>query len=59
MPTVKDVMGRLAINPNTVLKACRELEHQGLIAPRPGLGDESIEALFLNTFRASGQEDVA
>jgi GntR family transcriptional regulator len=94
LPTVKDVVGRLAINPNTVLKAYRELEYQGLVAPRPGVGtfvtrtlsdaslpahgplrqelqrwlgkarragldEESIEALFLNTFRASGQENVA
>ncbi|MEP6760995.1 MAG: GntR family transcriptional regulator, partial [Sporichthyaceae bacterium] len=26
LPTVKDVVARLAINPNTVLKAYRELE---------------------------------
>src|SRR6476646_3430055 len=38
LPTVKDVVGRLAINPNTVLKAYRELEHDGLVQPRPGLG---------------------
>ena len=37
-PTVKDVVGRLAINPNTVLKAYRELEYEGLVAARPGLG---------------------
>src|SRR5262245_16956651 len=94
LPTVKDVVARLAINPNTVLKAYRELEHEGLVAARPGLGtfvtatlsdatlaahaplrrdlhrwlakarhagldDESIEALFFTTFRASAQEDVA
>ncbi len=88
LPTVKDVVGRLAINPNTVLKAYRELEHEGLVAARPGIGtfvtrtlsdeslaafrplrqelqrwlakarrvgldDESIEALFLNTFRSA------
>jgi GntR family transcriptional regulator len=35
---VKDVVGRLAINPNTVLKAYRELEYEGLVAARPGLG---------------------
>ena len=29
LPTVKDVVARLAINPNTVLKAYRELEHEG------------------------------
>ena len=36
LPTVKEVVGRLAINPNTVLKAYRELEHAGLVAARPG-----------------------
>ena len=29
---------QLAINPNTVLKAYRELEHEGLVAARPGVG---------------------
>jgi GntR family transcriptional regulator len=38
LPTVKDVVARLAINPNTVLKAYRELEHAGLARARPGLG---------------------
>jgi GntR family transcriptional regulator len=38
LPTVKDVAATLAINPNTVLKAYRELEHEGLAAGRPGLG---------------------
>ncbi|HYN92256.1 MAG TPA: GntR family transcriptional regulator [Pilimelia sp.] len=86
LPTVKEVVGKLAINPNTVLKAYRELEHLGLVAPRPGLGTfvtrtltddslvaheplrqellawlaraqqagldaDSIEALFMTTFR--------
>ena len=35
---VKDVVATLAINPNTVLKAYRELEHRGLAAGRPGQG---------------------
>ena len=87
LPTVKDVVAALAINPNTVLKAYRELEHEGLVAARPGVGtfvtrtladttlaahgplrqdlrrwlgkartagldEESIEALFLDTFRS-------
>ena len=38
LPTVKEVVGQVAINPNTVLKAYRELEHEGLAAGRPGLG---------------------
>ena len=94
LPTVKDVAAGLAITPNTVLKAYRELEYEGLVAARPGVGtfvtgtlsdaslaahgplrqdlqrwlakarragldDESIEALFLNTFRAGTAQDVA
>ncbi|MCO5968428.1 GntR family transcriptional regulator [Actinoallomurus soli] len=38
LPRVKDVVAGLAINPNTVLKAYRELEHRGLVAGRRGLG---------------------
>ncbi len=91
LPTVKEVVGKLAINPNTVLKAYRELEHDGLVAARPGIGtfvvntfddstyaaqrtlrrslevwlekarragldDESIEALFVDTFLFAPRE---
>jgi GntR family transcriptional regulator len=77
-----------------VLKAYRELEYEGLVAARPGIGtfvtgtlnggslaahdplradlqrwlakarhagldDESIEALFLSTFRSASEEDIA
>ncbi|MFC7592111.1 GntR family transcriptional regulator [Nonomuraea antimicrobica] len=38
LPTVKEVVARLAINANTVLKAYRELEHEGLVAPGQGWG---------------------
>ena len=38
LPKVRDVVSSLAINPNTVLKAYRELEHKGLAAGRPGQG---------------------
>lgn len=38
LPTVKEVVAQVAINPNTVLKAYRELEHEGLAEGRPGLG---------------------
>ena len=38
LPTVRDVAAQLAINPNTVLKAYRHLEMQGLLASRPGQG---------------------
>ena len=94
LPTVKEVVASVAINPNTVAKAYRELEHAGLVQARPGLGtfvlrslapanlavhgalrtdlarwmakargagldDESIEALFLTTFRDAQAEDIA
>jgi GntR family transcriptional regulator len=94
LPKVKDVVALLAINPNTVLKAYRELEHDGLVAAKPGVGtfvtatlngaspaalgplrqdlqrwlakarlagldEESIEALFMTTFRSAAQEDIA
>src|SRR5271169_756301 len=38
LPTVKEVVAELAINPNTVLKAYRELEHEGLVEGRQGVG---------------------
>ena len=94
LPTVKDVVAQLAINPNTVFKAYRELEHDGLIAAKPGVGtfvtrtlsddslvahgplradlqrwlakarlagldDDSIEALFRDSFRATTERGIA
>jgi len=38
LPTVKEVVAAVAINPNTVLKAYRELEFEGLAEGRPGVG---------------------
>lgn len=38
LPTVREVVAQMAINPNTVLKAYRELDHEGLVASRPGQG---------------------
>jgi GntR family transcriptional regulator len=38
LPRVRDVVASLAINPNTVLKAYRQLEYKGLAAGRPGQG---------------------
>ncbi len=38
LPKVRDVVAELAINPNTVLKAYKELETKGLAAGRPGQG---------------------
>jgi DNA-binding transcriptional regulator YhcF (GntR family) len=38
LPRIKDVVASLSINPNTVLKAYRDLEQKGLIGGQPGLG---------------------
>ncbi len=38
LPTVREVVEQIIINPNTVLKAYRELEREGLVASRPGQG---------------------
>src|SRR5271163_3006427 len=38
LPRVKDVVAELAINPNTVAKAYKELETKGLTVGRPGQG---------------------
>src|ERR1035437_7370342 len=38
LPKARDVVASLAINPNTVLKAYRELETKGLTLGRPGQG---------------------
>ena len=38
LPSVRDLAGKLAINPNTIQRAYRELEMQGWIATVPGKG---------------------
>jgi GntR family transcriptional regulator len=38
LPTVREVVSATAINPNTVLKAYKDLEGKGLAAGRPGQG---------------------
>jgi GntR family transcriptional regulator len=54
LPTVKDVVGQLAINPNTVSKAYRELELEGLVAARPGVGTFVTRTLTDDTLAAHG-----
>jgi GntR family transcriptional regulator len=54
LPTVKEVVGQLAINPNTVLKAYRELEHAGLVAARPGVGTFVTGTLSDSSLAAHG-----
>ena len=38
LPTIKQVVADVAINPNTVLKAYRDLEREGLVQGRAGVG---------------------
>jgi GntR family transcriptional regulator len=38
LPTAHEVAAGVAINPNTVQKAYRELEREGLVVGRPGQG---------------------
>jgi len=38
LPLIREVVESLAINPNTVAKAYRQLEHEGLVVGRPGQG---------------------
>ena len=44
LPRIKDVTGSLAVNPDTVMKAYRELETRGIAAGRPGLGTFIVAA---------------
>jgi GntR family transcriptional regulator len=43
LPTAREVVEALAINPNTVLRAYRDLEHEGLVTTRPGQGTFIID----------------
>ncbi len=38
LPTVREVVAKVPVNPNTVLKAYRDLEHAGLVVTRLGVG---------------------
>jgi GntR family transcriptional regulator len=38
LPTVREVVAAIAVNPNTVLKAYRDLEREGLVEARAGQG---------------------
>jgi GntR family transcriptional regulator len=45
LPKVRDVVAELVINPNTVLKAYKELETKGLAVGRPGQGTFIVATL--------------
>jgi GntR family transcriptional regulator len=46
LPTAQQVVVKLAINPNTVLKAYRDLEREGLVRARPGQGTFIVASLL-------------
>src|SRR3954465_3756585 len=54
LPTVKDAVAHLALNPNTVLKAYRELEHAGLVRARAGVGTFGTATLSDSSLAAHG-----
>ncbi len=45
LPTVREVVASVAINPNTVLKAYRDLEREGLLTSRRGQGTFVLRTL--------------
>ena len=45
LPTMRAVVAQIVINPNTVFKAYRELELEGLVESRPGLGTFVVRTL--------------
>jgi GntR family transcriptional regulator len=65
LPTVKDVVAALAINPNTVLRAYRELDLEGVTEGRRGVGTfvadgvSALPATDVKDLRAALQRWVA
>jgi GntR family transcriptional regulator len=54
LPTVREVVAKVAINPNTVSKAYRELEYLGLAAAKPGVGTFITRSLARGNNAADG-----
>ena len=65
LPSVRQLSSDLGINPNTVQKAYRQLEEEGLIQSRPGAGShitaspQQVEDIRQELFRSEVQETVA
>src|SRR3954453_1145557 len=55
LPTAQQVVASLAINPNTVLKAYRDLEPEALGRPRPGPGTFIVGQLPRTDPQAQGR----
>ena len=56
LPSVREVGTQITINPNTVHRAYRELEHQGIAEGRPGLGTFITPRSDLNKGVAAREE---
>lgn len=54
LPSVRDVVEQTAMNPNTVLKAYRHLEHEGLVGVRQGVGTFVTRSLAGESLAAHG-----
>ncbi|WP_258345966.1 GntR family transcriptional regulator [Saccharopolyspora gregorii] len=54
LPTAREVVEATAVNPNTVLKAYRELERGGLVEARRGLGTFVTKSLSTEATTGSG-----
>src|SRR4051812_18642418 len=54
LPTGKEGVAELAVNPKTVLKAYRELERDGLVSARPGVGTFVTRTLTDATLASHG-----
>jgi GntR family transcriptional regulator len=60
LPSVRDVVRQITINPNTVHRAYRELEHLGIAEGRPGLGTFVKEPTSVSgdTYRANSWSEL-
>ena len=51
LPSVREMAARLAINPNTIQRAYRELEHEGYVQSIPGKGCFALKQMAGDTKR--------
>ena len=51
LPSVRELAGQLAINPNTIQRAYRELEQEGYLYSVPGKGSFAAERIEVDTQR--------
>ncbi|KJK42152.1 GntR family transcriptional regulator [Lentzea aerocolonigenes] len=58
LPTAREVVEATRVNPNTVLKAYRELEHEGLVEGRRGMGTFITASLATDAARGPLQQDL-